>query len=111
MSEKVTPFSRFNPEMQTVLRKMCEYVDAGPEQIDWGRQENIKDEYYNQFEWTEEQYNDFIAWLTHYVWKGPARVRNALLEFPALGRTKKGALRFAREFAFQHGWRFKKEES
>ena len=72
-------------ENKEILKKMCSYVGADFNEIDFK-----SDYWYLKHQWTEEQENDFIHWLTeHHKKKHPP----------------KKALQLANEFVFNYGWR------
>ena len=86
-------------ELKPVLTKMCEYVNANPEEIEW---RNEEDPYFWKYEWTQKQEQDFINWLADYLYNNK-EARNAIMEYPR--KNKKICRRVAEFFVWNYGWK------
>jgi len=53
---------KFHPELQKVLSKMCDYVQADPRDIDFQSHD-----WYMQYRWSPEKETEFKKWLTHHL--------------------------------------------
>jgi len=82
-----------------IMVKMCEYVDADPDEIEW---KNEDDPYYMKHEWTSEQEQAFIAWLADYMYDNK-EARDMMMEFPR--KTKKLCRQVSEQFVWNYGWR------
>ena len=72
-------------------------VGANYEEIDFKQ----KDWYY-LYEWTSEQEQEFIQWMTNYLLENRA-ARQELLEFAY--KDKKTCNKAAKEFTWNYGWK------
>lgn len=83
--------------LQKVLREMCKWVGADPKEIDFK-----KEHWFMEHEWTIGQQNDFVHWLTDYLYKNDG-ARKELLEHPL--KNKKRCRKSAEWFVFNYGWK------
>lgn len=85
-----------NSEIEIILRKMCEFVDADYDKIDF------KDhKWYLSHEWTVEQETKFQEWLLDYLKKLPIK------SFRKLYNSGKYELeKNVKWFTFQYGWKY-----
>lgn len=86
-----------------VLKKMCSYVDADYDKIDF--QEH---NWYYKYTWSTIDEENFIDWLTYEVQKNND-VRKGLTSLP-YRPGKKMARKFADHFNFMFGWKVKNNE-
>ena len=85
--------------LEEIIKKQCEIVGANYSKINFK-----KKNWFWDYEWTNEQQNEFIEWLTDYM-KDNKEARNDLMQRPS--SVKKILERFAREFVFNYGWKTK----
>jgi len=89
------------PEMGKVMNKMCNYVGANPNKIDF-----LSPYWYEKYSWKEEDQEDFTRWLTNYFYKRK-EARSELLR--TCNKTKKVMNKAANEFVLKYGWKLKKQ--
>lgn len=65
-----------NKHLEYILKKQCEYVGITINDIDI-----TKDGWYNEYEWTEEQENDYKKWLKNEL-KTNHELRKELTKLP-----------------------------
>ncbi len=90
-------------ELVYVLEKMCSYVNADYNDINFD-----EDDWYFKYEWTKEQETNFINWLTDEI-----RINNKIRKEISKLRyrpSKKRATLFANYFNMMFGWKTKIEE-
>ena len=84
-----------------VLKKMCKPVKANYDKIDWC---NGAKPYYREYQWTKKQQDNFIEWLSDYLYVTSA-ARKEFMMFPIKNKT------FCRQIAIQFiswfGWETK----
>jgi hypothetical protein len=95
----------FKKHITVVLKEMCSRVGADFDKIDFGP--NQEPLYFDLYEWTEKQQQEFEDWLTDYMYNN-SEARRALAHYPSLIKTKKGSRKFAHKFVCWYGWRIKK---
>lgn len=66
--------SNFSDPIQEILREMCRRVGADPEAFDYGPKENIEEEWFNLYTWTEEEDQEFMKWLEAYIYKNARKM-------------------------------------
>jgi len=96
--------NNFSEHLKIVLKKMCEYVGADYDTIEW---KNDKDPYYWKYEWSQEQENDFREWMIDYLMDNKD-ARLSLLEYPGT-KNKKRIKKAVNFFIWNHGWKVKDE--
>lgn len=91
---------RLKKELKKVLKKMCSYVDADVNKIDFKKEGWFKD-----YNWTIEQEEDFKQWFIKHLLKHK-KMRYTLLRYPALNdiTTIKKAVEM---FTANYGWTYK----
>lgn len=83
--------------LKAILTKMCEWVNADYNTIDFSEQE-----WYYKYAWTDEQQNEFKGWMINYLRKN----KEARYELLAFSTTDKKRLEKAvNEFIFNYGWK------
>lgn len=88
-----------NKHLVIVLLKMCEAVGADFRKIDFK-----KENWFMEYTWTHEQENEFIKWLSDYLYRN----EKALEAFSAFPRkTRKHCLEVAELFTLNHRWEHK----
>lgn len=88
---------RMSEELKIVLGKMCSYVDADFNTMDF------EDHYwYTKYTWTEEQLKDFEYWFINYLRENKS-ARTQLMPFPS--NKVKIIKRFVTNFIFYCGWK------
>ena len=85
--------------LKEILKKMCEYVGADYDKIDFK-----KKLWFMEYEWSEEQEQEFIDWLTDYLYKN-TEPRQHMMAFPM--KNKKQCQLAANEFVSNYGWKTK----
>ena len=90
---------KFSLGLEKVLREMCRRVGARYEDVDFS-----DPEWFYQYEWTEEEEEDFVKWLTKEL-VSDAQLRKDLMRYPT--SRKKYLQRFAEVFTANYGWRLK----
>ena len=90
----------YSPELQTVLKKMCDMVGAPYSVV------NSHDYWYQDYEWTEALEEEFRKWFLKYINK----VKNARALYGYEGTKKLNDSR-VRMFLLQYGWSIKKTKS
>jgi len=86
-----------NDSTIVILKKMCEFVGCDFESIDFK-----SDQWYLLHEWTEEQQDLFITWLSEYM-RNSSKARKELMSLPS--SSKKDTRRFAEYFVGMYGWK------
>lgn len=82
--------------LKIILTKMCEWVDADVNTLDFSEQE-----WYHKYTWADEQQNEFKAWMINYL-KTNKEARYELMAFP--NTDKKRIEKLVDEFIFNYGW-------
>ena len=81
-----------------ILNEMCRRVGTN-DNIDFKR-----NDWYTDYTWTQEQENEFVDWLTDYLYNN-RDARQELMVFSHKDKKRcKGA---AREFSANYGWKLK----
>ena len=88
------------PHVETILRKMCEMVNA-----DYSKIQFNSPNWFMAYTWTIEQEAECIDWIVGYLLKNK-EAREELMTFPRW-KTKKHLVTVAQEFTFQYGWKYK----
>ena len=89
--------------LKFILEKMCSYVDVNFEDIDY-----TEDNWYWEYEWTQEDEADFIEWLANEI-KTNNKVRKEVSNLPYRPSMKKASA-FASHFNMMFGWKTKLKE-
>ena len=89
--------NQYSEHLQVVLRKMCEIVNADPDSIDFSN-----DKWFYLHQWTVEQEQEFIKWLSDYLYETKG-ARQEFLTHPY--KNKKNCEKAAREFTWNYGWK------
>ena len=97
-----TPKRISNPYLIQILKRMCSIVGANYDEIDF----SIPG-WYTKYEWTKEQEQDFIDWLTEYLYSN-TKARRSLMTISR--KNKKLARQAAEQFVFMFGWKTKQGE-
>ena len=79
----------FDEQLQIVVKEMCRRVGANPEELDFGRKEDPKDEWYHKFTWTPQEQEEFIEWVLDYLYHN-YKARKA---FGVIGKSKRACKR------------------
>ena len=66
------------PHTKIIMKEMCKRVGADFQKIDF-----LKEGWYRQYQWSEEEQDDFKKWLIQY-WKKTPKARQEILSFPNL---------------------------
>ena len=98
--------SDFILEAQFVFREMCRRVCANAEELDYGHKEELKDEWFTKYQWTQEELEDFIEWFYNHL-RTSAKARKA---FGVYGRSKK-ACRKKAAIMYWYTWDIKSGDS
>jgi len=93
-----------NESLIYVLKKMCSYVNVKYEDIDFK-----KDNWYWEYEWTQEQEQDFIEWLSNEI-KTNNKIRKDMSSL-SYRPSKKRSNTFATHFNMMFGWKTKQKET
>ena len=93
-----------NPEIYTVLEKMCDTAGVKAADIDFL---DTKSPYYLQVQWSREQETEFTKWLTEEIVSN-GKLRAAFSQYPNLYKAQKHASRLANGFVFQYGFKLTK---
>ena len=80
-----------------VLSKMFEYVDADIDSFDFD-----KENWYWEYEWDRETEEEFIEWLSNYLYT-TTKARRELMRFPI--KNKERCRKVAIEFNAWYGWK------
>jgi hypothetical protein len=72
---------------------------------DFSKMDFKKQNWFHEFEWTEDSENDFKKWLISYLLENKEALAE-LMQWPR--KDKKTLARVADEFVFQYGWKYKK---
>jgi hypothetical protein len=86
-----------NQELKTILDEMCSRVNANPEDIDF----KSKD-WYLKYTWTEEEQDDFIKWLSNFIYNN-SKARKVF----SIPKSKKYCNKVSGMFVLNYGWRTK----
>jgi hypothetical protein len=93
----------FGPHLEEILRKMCEYVAADFDKI------NFKEErWFLKYTWSNDEENSFKEWLAKYFLEN-YKARKELLYLPRI-KNKKYIYGVADHFIFNYGWKAKYEQ-
>ena len=90
-----------NSNLEEILIKMCSYVNADFENIDF-----TANDWYWRYNWTQEQENDFIGWLADYFYTN----KRARENITTVRKIKKDCLEAAKQFVNNYGWKLDKEK-
>ena len=88
-----------NKYLKRILKKMCSYVNADYNKIDFK-----KPNWFLEYSWTLEQEYLFRKWLIRYL-KRNKRARYSLMNVPT--KDKFVLTKFVKEFVFNYGWKYK----
>ena len=89
----------FGEHLQIVLRKMCNMVGADADKIDFK-----SNNWFWQYEWTKDQEQEFVKWLTDYLYQN-TKARKEIMEYPI--KRKAHCRKVAEFFAWNYGWKTK----
>ena len=89
-----------NEYLKIVLTEMCNRVQADFNSIDFKQID-----WYYKYEWTQEEEDSFIKWLSNYLYETP-KARQVLYELRS--KSKKLCEKAANGFRF-YCWKLKKE--
>lgn len=95
--EKKVDYKKFDKNIQEILNKMCEFVGANIEDVDFNNQQ-----WYWTHSWDEKTQNEFIDWLVEYLKKNND-ARNNIMRFPR--KNSKQIRKVAEWFVFNYGWK------
>jgi len=85
--------------LKIVLKKMCEFVGADFNEI------NFSDDFwYEKFFWTYNEENHFKEWLYKYL-KNNNLARKELMKIPS--KNSDLIKKFIDDFVFEYGWKYK----
>ena len=90
-----------NPEMEIILKEMCQRVDADYNTINFQ-----KEGWYNEYEWSSESQANFIEWLANYLYSNT----KARKLFGTWSKNKKLCQKAANSFIW-FCWKYKKDEN
>ena len=93
-----TTREQISPELEVILKKMCEMVGANYDEIDFKEKD-----WYRKHQWTIAQENEFIDWFTDRLNKNKV-TRNEFVEY-SLNPGRKRLRKVSEGFAFNYGWR------
>lgn len=94
--------NEFGPHLIHILKEMCKRVGADYDKINFK-----EDSWYSKYEWDIEEEEKFIKWLIDYL-HNTYGARKELLYYN--GKNKKIIVKAVRDFTFNYGWKYKKEE-
>lgn len=86
-----------NKYLEEILRQMCSYVEIEYSKIDFKSKE-----WYYIAEWTKEQEDEFVEWLTNYLYTNH-KASSSLYKISRL--SKKKAKECAEMFNMNYGWK------
>lgn len=93
--------NKFGPHLSIVLQKMCEYVGADYNKIDFS-----KENWYSEYSWSEKKQDEFINWMVDYLYNNN-KARKEILAFSHI--KKKSKIRESVNwFVFNYGWAYEK---
>jgi hypothetical protein len=92
----------FGKHLEIVLKEMCSRVGANYDYIDFK-----KEQWFWDYEWTQEQETNFKRWLTDYLCNN----KEARKELVLLSSNKDNILKAATFFVMNYGWKLKREEN
>jgi len=84
------------PELEPILRKMCEMVNVPYEKVDF-----TKERWFHDHTWTAEQEKEFKEWLAKYMFNSQA----ARVALSYCRKDMTSCEQFAEMFAFNYGWK------
>ena len=87
---------QLNSAITSIMRKMCEFVNADFDNIDFK-----SDDWYNTHTWTEQQEQEFIAWLKKHL---KDITKNDWYELTHFSRNKRNIDSLANEITWNYGW-------
>lgn len=90
---------RETKHIRNILHEMCNRVNA-----DYGSIDFKAPTWYHEYEWTQEQEDDFVKWMTDYLFNNK-EARFEILAFPR--KDKKYCKKAAEEFVWNYGWKIK----
>jgi hypothetical protein len=90
---------KFGKHLTVVLKEMCKRVKAPYKDIDFQ-----KENWFREYEWTEEQEKDFSNWMTDYLYTNK-EARNEISY--SYIKTKKELKKVADFFIMMYGWKIK----
>ena len=82
-------------ELKTILNEMCSRVNANPEEIDFK-----SSDWYLKYTWTEEEQDDFIKWLSDFLYNN-SKVRKVF----SVSKSKKYCNKVSGKFVSNYGWK------
>lgn len=90
-------YNELPKSLKPILKKMCEMVKAPYTKIDFK-----KENWFTLYSWDAKTEEEFIEWLTDYLYNSPAEVRNELMTRSIKNRSYCKAA--AKDFVFVYGW-------
>ena len=93
---------KFSKHLKIILTEMCqkvgvEFKDVNFNDADW----------YQKHTWTEEEQDDFVKWMTDYLYTNTEARREITT---VISRNKRQSKRAAEMFCFSYGWSFNEKE-
>lgn len=92
---------KFGKHLTIVLKEMCKRVKAPYSKIDFS-----SDDWFRQYEWTEEQEKDFFKWLVDYLHTNKEAREEITYSYI---KTKKELKKVVDFFIMMYGWKTKKD--
>lgn len=89
-----------NKYIHEILFKMCEMVGADPTKVDFS-----KKNWFQKYQWTMAEEDIFIEWIINYFKMN----KEAWKELGNAERSKYKYRKWAKDFVFYCGWKYKKE--
>lgn len=84
-------------QINIILKKQCDIIG-----VDFSEVDASKEDWFMLHEWTTEQENEFIEWLTNHLMESKA-ARTAIMQFPI--KRKKKCNQTAIDWVFNYGWK------
>lgn len=89
---------KMNKSLITVLKKMCNIVNADFNKIDFK-----KDRWYHEYSWTEKEEKNFRKWLSKFIYDN----KKAREDLTHCRKNQKDIKIFVNIFLFNYGWKTK----
>ena len=89
--------NEFGEHLQQILHQMCKVINADPDNIDFKHEK-----WFASHEWTSAQENEFVEWMTDYLYENAA-ARREIMRWPK--KNKKHCKSVAESFVFNYGWK------
>lgn len=99
IAEEVIWKNKMGKHLRVILKEMCKRVGAKFEEINFKKQN-----WFMKFSWTEKEQNEFIDWLTNYLYQN-SEARKEVMKFPV--KDKKRCKEVAIQFVSFYGWKTK----